>query len=196
MNQLAVLCLGNGSVDILTYLPSFPINGEKITIKDLTRVIGGSATNVAANLSKLAVKTSLMARLGDDPNSHEFIRLIKEKGIDVSLLQIDKELEMGTTIILIDEKGESTKLGYRGANRKLSVPDEFDLSAFSYVHCASIDSKLANEIVENANEKNIACSLDIGSTMIREQPDVLTEICQKFDMIFLNRFAFSLNISI
>jgi sugar/nucleoside kinase (ribokinase family) len=26
--------------------------------------------------------------------------------------------------------------------------------------------------------------------MIREQPDVLTEICQKFDMIFLNRFAF------
>ncbi|MCG3217852.1 MAG: carbohydrate kinase family protein [Candidatus Heimdallarchaeota archaeon] len=190
MNQSAVLCLGNGSVDILTYLPSFPINGEKTIIKNLTRVIGGSATNVAANLSKLSVKTSLMARIGEDPNSNEFIRLIKERGIYVNLLQIDKDLEMGTTIILIAEKGESTKLGYRGANKKLSVPEEIDLSSFSYIHCASIDSKIANEIVEKAKKRNITCSLDIGSTMIREQPDVLIDICQKFDLVFLNRFAF------
>ncbi|MHA1910695.1 MAG: carbohydrate kinase family protein [Candidatus Kariarchaeaceae archaeon] len=190
MNQSAVLCLGNGSVDILTYLPSFPINGEKVPIKNLTRVIGGSATNVAVNLSKLSVKTSLIARIGEDPNSQEFIRSIKERGIKVNLLQIDKDLEMGTTIILIDEKGESTKLGYRGANRKLSVPEKLDLSSFSYIHCASIDSSLANEVVEKAKERKITCSLDIGSTMIREKPDVLISTCQKFDLIFLNRFAF------
>jgi sugar/nucleoside kinase (ribokinase family) len=190
MKQSAVLCLGNGSVDILTYLPFFPINGEKVTINNLTRVIGGSATNVAANLSKLSIKTSLMARVGEDPNSREFIRLIKKRGIDVNLLQVDKGLDMGTTIILIDEKGESTKLGYRGANRKLSIPEELDLSSFSYVHCASIDSQLANEIAQKAKKSNTTCSLDIGSTMIREEPDVLIEICKKFDLIFLNRFAF------
>mgnify|MGYP001099176082 CR=1 FL=1 len=71
---------------IFTDLPHMPRLGQEIFAKDLTITVGGSAI-VAVGLHRLGAKVGLIADLGNDPMSQLMADLLKDSGLDLSLVR-------------------------------------------------------------------------------------------------------------
>lgn len=96
---------------------------EKIPVAEFRTSLGGNSANVAAGMARLGLSVSVYSEIGDDANGTRFIKELKERGVDTSLLAQSKgETDIHTIIIY---KGERTILSYhRPKNYKLQNWDE------------------------------------------------------------------------
>ncbi|MBU0650101.1 carbohydrate kinase family protein [Patescibacteria group bacterium] len=91
---------------------------EKIPVSEFRTSLGGNSANVAAGMAQLGLKVSVYAEIGNDENGQRFVRELKERGVDNSLLvQNNCETDVHSIIIY---KGERTILSYhRPKNYKI-----------------------------------------------------------------------------
>lgn len=89
--------------------------GAKIDVDNMLFETGGGATNAAVTFSRFGLQTACVARTGADLGGRELISCLAEEGIDVSLIQTDKHLRTGYSIILVAGSGFRSILVYRGA---------------------------------------------------------------------------------
>ena len=57
--------------------------------------LGGAPANVAWHLAMIGADVALISRVGDDARGHEAIARLKARGVDTSLVQIDRERATG-----------------------------------------------------------------------------------------------------
>ena len=67
--------------------------------------LGGSPANVAWHLAMLGSPVALATRVGDDADGRAAVQLLAQRGVDVSLVQIDPERATGE-VVVTDEQGE------------------------------------------------------------------------------------------
>lgn len=93
-----VLCIGNAHVDIFLTIPDaspyFHTNekdceicirwDQKILVDASDFLLGGGASNVAVGLSRLGLKTTLVAEIGDDELSRDIITKLALENVDTS----------------------------------------------------------------------------------------------------------------
>ena len=88
--------------------------GEKVEIRQRLVSSGGGGSNVAAGLSRLGLKTALVARLGNDCFGQQVLaELKKEKNLDCRYLVIKPEAT-DQSVILVGPTGDRTILVFRG----------------------------------------------------------------------------------
>jgi len=85
---------------------------DKVPVKELTFSVGGNAANVVAGASRLGLKVSFLATMGDDKTGKEILEEFEKEGVDVSHVEIDKGSRSNYSVI-ISYKSERTILGYR-----------------------------------------------------------------------------------
>jgi len=89
MNLPKVICFGEVLWDLL---PS-------------GKVAGGAPMNVAFHLNNFGYPTSLISRIGHDPNGWELMKFLKEKGIDTDLVQSDNFYPTSTVKVTLGALG-------------------------------------------------------------------------------------------
>lgn len=96
---------------------------EKIPVSEFKTSLGGNSANVAAGMAKLGLDISVYSEIGNDANGNRFVRELKERGVDNSLLvQNEGETDIHSIIIY---KGERTILSYhRPKNYKIQDWEE------------------------------------------------------------------------
>lgn len=83
---------------------------EKIPVAEFKTSLGGNSANVAAGMAKLGLNVSVYSEIGNDSNGDRFVRELKERGVDNSLLvQNSGETDIHSIVIY---KGERTILSY------------------------------------------------------------------------------------
>lgn len=83
---------------------------EKIPVSQFSTSLGGNSANVAVGMAKLGLNVAVYSEIGDDANGNRFVRELKERGVDTSLLvQNHGETDIHSIIIY---KGERTILSY------------------------------------------------------------------------------------
>lgn len=75
---------------------------------DIRISVGGSARNVAENLSRLGVPTTLLTALGKDGSGRRILSQAQESGIDVERVIVTDEFHTAAYMTIHDEKGETT----------------------------------------------------------------------------------------
>jgi len=71
---------------------------------DLARVIyGGDASNVALAAARLGLRVGFAGAVGPDPYGRGFLRLWQERGVDLSLTQVDESRFTGLYVIAFEE---------------------------------------------------------------------------------------------
>lgn len=196
--ELDVLTVGNGLIDAFLSLHDanehihldrekneFRIKaGEKIQLDSCVFELGGNACNVAVGLSRLGLRTGLMAEIGDDEFSEKIInRLIKER-VETSLIQ---------------RKGQSSfaiGLNYQG-ERTLFVEHVEREHAFSFsgfttqvVYLTSIGKKwhhVYQAARDYVRERHVLFALNPGTTQLREGAGFLRELLPMTDVLFINK---------
>jgi fructokinase len=68
-------------------------------------LLGGAPANVAWHLAMLGSPIALATRVGDDDDGRDAVTLLAERGVDVSLVQVDPERATGEVEVTMDGVG-------------------------------------------------------------------------------------------
>ncbi len=155
--------VGDVFVDLITApLDDFPERDRQKIIGGLYPSTGGCAANFSLALSRLGLKTRLIARVGDDA----FTKFVKESlsGVDLKLKVGGKT---GLTYAVAFRDGKRSFITYLGANASFCVRDvDFDLIEGRYLHVASFFLQGLKEdtvkLMDCAHDKGMFASFDTG----------------------------------
>lgn len=104
----------------ITHLPAA---GELVLADQLVLTIGGCAANVAVGLVKLGVPARVAGCVGGDVFGRVVSDMLRERGVDVSALQVRPTLDTSQTLI-INVKGQDRRFVHTfGANSEFSAND-------------------------------------------------------------------------
>ena len=89
------------------------------------KVLGGAPMNVAIRLQTIGAASKIISKIGCDELSIELINIIRQSGVDLSLIQRDDNLHTGEVIVKLDEKGTATyDIVYPSAWDKIEITVE------------------------------------------------------------------------
>lgn len=116
-----ILVLGNADMDITMSCTRIPEQGETVTDNGgVTVNPSGRGASCAIAMARMDAKTVYCARVGDDGYGKRLARLCSESRVDLSHLEIDRELRTGVSLTMQEENGESRNIYFMGANANLS----------------------------------------------------------------------------
>jgi ribokinase len=187
-----ICAIGNINIDWICTLSHLPQPDEKLNIHSLSIFPGGSAANFAVGLARLGSEVRLFGHIGSDSRGREALQSLRDEQVDTSLAIHEKDLATGLVIILVDKKGQTMKLRFRGANTQLS-PDDITpklLEDIDITYAASVSIPLANQIAAVSNQMGIYSAIDVGEELTIQPLDKVREMICSFSIVFMNQFVF------
>lgn len=158
----------------------------KIPITCSFQALGGNGANVSAGVTKLGLKTSIIASLGEDANANIVREQLAKWGVNTDMISTDKNAQTRYSVVL-NFQGERTILSYH-EKRKYVWPKEMPATDWIYYTSLSEGFETLHEkILDFAGKhRNIKLAFNPGSYQLKKgMPEVL-ETIQKTDLLILN----------
>jgi fructokinase len=147
-NKTGVITLGEALIDFT------PLDKENL---DFRKNPGGAPANVAVALSRLGVKTTMIAKVGDDVLGRFLQQKLQSENVNVDNFILTEEAKTAITFVTLTESGERSFDFYiePSADRFLreSEIDQTIFTANKIYHFGSIS--LINEPARSATKKGI-----------------------------------------
>lgn len=182
--QFEVVGLGGCNLDFIQKVPRFIMPDDEVEIKELTLSIGGSASNFTVGVSRLNVKTGIIARIGDDYFGRLAVEEFKKEGVDTKRLVMEDE-KTGMSFITVDPEGERSMYTFIGANEKFSLKKE-DIEyirASKILHITQMYKNVVNKASKHAN----FLSFNPGAILSSFGYSKLEKIIRRTDILFINK---------
>lgn len=126
-----VIVIGGANVDIKGHVSGAFIGGTS-NPGDVNVSVGGVGRNIAENLARLGVETSLLTVLGNDANGQMVRETCATAGIDLSLT-LTGPASTGTYLVILDRRGELQS----------AVNDMRNIEWLKPAHLAAVTDRLA-----------------------------------------------------
>ena len=167
--------------------------GEEVTIKQITRVSGGTGGNVAVAAARIlgAKEVAMIGALGEDDIARQQIITLNAEGVITEGVNQIPEEESGQAYILVDQKGQNIIASRLGANARLSLEHLYKPQIKSYLqHCRSIvltdpPLEVAIELLNLAKQRGIPVLWDPG-ILISPESGALLPLVKQANILFLN----------
>ncbi len=166
--------------------------GAKIRSDEVYFNFGGGACNSAATFAKLGLKTAVKCRVGKDDNGEYIMSNLKSRGINISLVQIDKTEKTGLSLVIVnkrEEKGDRVIFVYKGASASLEI-DSGNLVNTKWIYLTSLAGdwvknlkKIKRAVVEN----NIKLAWNPGATQISAGKKELEKFLAITEIFIVNK---------
>lgn len=119
-----VLCIGLAVMDITAR----PVSKEdewqeKQSIEEIGIQLGGDAVNQGVFLQRLGMDCGLNICVGADSTGEMLKGALRQKGVDTSMVRVRESGRTGTSMILVDRKGERRIFSATGVERELRMED-------------------------------------------------------------------------
>ncbi|MDI6643729.1 MAG: carbohydrate kinase family protein [Methanobacteriaceae archaeon] len=179
-----IIGLGTCNADFILKIPRFVCGDDEVEVEQFFSSLGGSASNFCVALSRLNVKTGIMARIGDDELGKWALDKFKEEGVDIERL-VSVEGSTGMTFIAVDPSGERSIYSFTGANKQFKVSDD-DINYIKkskILHISGIYCEVADEASKHSNQ----ISLNPGTLLSAYGIDKLLNIIKRTKFLFLNK---------
>lgn len=120
-----ILVCGAINWDTTLFVERFPNPGEEVRATKVISVPGGKAANTAVAGAKIlgTNNVGVIGMLGADSLAENQIKILKNEGIDTSLIFRHEEMLSGQAYVIVDRKGENVILTYQAANLAI-MPEE------------------------------------------------------------------------
>jgi ribokinase len=194
-----VACIGSSLVDIFLHIHNASnycsvdesgqklcvAFGEKIPLENTQIALGGNACNVAVGLSRLGVRSSLIAEIGTDEFSERIVHTLEQEQVDMThMLRVNGKTSTGFGIQFKNE-------------RTLFVEHIPRAHAFSFddihtpwIYLTSVGTEwhhVYRDITNLVTQKQWRVALNPGTPQLEEGLSVLTPVLAKTEIVFLNK---------
>jgi 5-dehydro-2-deoxygluconokinase len=119
--SLDVICLGRIAVDLYAQ----QIGARLEDVSSFSKYLGGSSANIAFGCARLGLKSSMLARVGNDHMGRFLTETLEREGCDVSHLRIDRERLTGLVLLGLEDRDTFPLVFYRENCADMAV-DESD----------------------------------------------------------------------
>ena len=153
--------------------------------------IGGAPLNVALRIQSFDIQTNIISRVGDDDDGKKSLDHIKEKGIDISTIQVDKNHKTGCVNVTLDSKGSASyEIEYPVAWDKIEISEKIieivrssDAFIFGSLVCRDdVSKQTILKLLQYANLK----VFDVNLRPPFYSMELLIELMNKADFIKCN----------
>ena len=122
-----ILVFGSINLDLVVEVEHLPRPGETVLGPGYRKVAGGKGANQALAARRTGAEVALAGAVGTDEFAGVALALLREDGVDLSLLRTDPDTPTGCAFICVDRRGENLIAVASGANRlarAAQVPDD------------------------------------------------------------------------
>jgi len=188
-----VAVIGAINWDINMFVNRFARVGEEVPVKQIARVPGGKAANVAVASARILGpgKVALLGALGRDEIGKRQIEILSGEGVDTSGIKLSHTAESGQAYILIDSVGRNYINTLFGANLEISPADLSSTERLSIIRATRVvvimDPPLATaeKMAELAREEGATVVWDAG-VRATQKLEVLSKTLASTDYFVLN----------
>jgi ribokinase len=138
--MVSVITCGAINSDIKLFVNRFPKIGEEVPVKQIGRVPGGKAANVAVAAARVSDpnEIAIFGGVGNDEIGREQISLLQEESVFTDGIKIINNIESGQAYIVIDKDGQNVIHTYFGANNEIKPQDLVEPERISLIIEAKI----------------------------------------------------------
>jgi sugar/nucleoside kinase (ribokinase family) len=167
---------------------------RKLNIENVEFHPGGSAANIASNSAMLGLNSMYLGILGDDFSARICMDDMKERGVDLSNVELTEKDKTAFSVILRTDWGKDRSiLAYKGANNLITpekVKEEYfdDIKAFAWTSltkenaCKSID-----KAITFTKERDGTVYAAPSMSIIKNNPKWAKILISNSDVISLNK---------
>jgi ribokinase len=191
--MVSLVVCGAINWDISCFVERLPVPGEKVIIKHITRVSGGTGGNVAVAAARIlgAKEAALIGALGKDDIARQQIAILEDEGvITEGVHQIAGE-ESGQAYILVDQAGENVIANHLGANARLGLKHlkkaelKQQLQECRGIVLTDPPLEVVVELIHLAKRRDIPVLWDPG-ILIDQDRKALQSLAKEAEVLFLN----------
>jgi len=185
--QPDIVTVGHCVYDIRNYVQEFPDPDATAVMRMHPKVgTGGSATNVAHNLSKLGFSTGVITNVGNDRHGKFLLSDMEKSGIDTSQVRIFRGAS-GLSVIIIDANAEVRVIEDLGvADRRRAIDPDYIRRA-KFLHMSGCSLSLLESASKIAHSAGIPISFDPGRAASRLGERKLSSILKRCEYLIINR---------
>ncbi len=188
-----VALVGDINVDVLLPVERYPHLGDDAPAHGVLLRPGGTVANTGVVLAKLGVAVHMTSCVGRDPWAELALEALAGVGMDLSGVRRTHRAGTGFVAIPVTPDGERTMFSYRGANALLR-PEDISPQALEparilhmsgYNFMASTQREASLHALEQARQRGLPLSLDVGLEPARSIPDTVQELLDQACIVSL-----------
>ena len=142
-SEKSILVVGSMNMDMVVKAARIPRVGETVLGGVFNQYEGGKGANQAVAAKTLYADTFFCAGVGDDSIGRGYLKYLKAKELDVSLVKVFEGSHSGVALITVGKEGHNIITVAPGANLLLSVEDMKSIDFKRFSHAAF---QLENEL--------------------------------------------------
>jgi len=161
-------------------------HGEKIPVDKTFFSVGGNAANLAIGISRLGLKSTIAAEIGDDEFSLKILNTFANENVDRGFLKQDHERESSFSVA-ITYKEDRTLF-----SEHIDRPHEFNYehADTKWVYLTSLGNEWTNAYQKAINyslENQAQLAFNPGTLQLREKSTVIENALQATSVLFVNK---------
>jgi len=164
-----ILVVGDLNADlILTGLSGHPRYGREVLVSGCSLTLGGSAAIFSCGLARLGRDVKFLGKVGADGTGDFVLRLMRERGVDVSGVRRDRKVGTGIAVAFT-ETGDRALVSYLGTVASTEPKDvpAGNLRRFTHLHVTSPFLQLGltghfAPLLRKAKKAGLTTSIDPG----------------------------------
>lgn len=163
---MVIATLGDINIDTVIDVDDMPRRGGEVFSTRRQEMLGGSAVNTAAVLTRLGLRSTVMGAVGDDDAGRRALTQLRSVGVGTDLTSRSQTHPTAMNTILVTPDRERTMIATRGANVVYTAPpdwheiiDWLHVSGYAFMEGDQQESAMA--VLESANRRGIPTSLDV-----------------------------------
>ncbi len=185
--QPRIVTVGHIVYDIRNYIEAFPEPDHTALMRMIPKVSGGgSAANVAVNLSKLGFSSGVVGNVGNDRHGKFLLSDLRDFGVDISQVKVFRGMT-GLSVILIDAQGEVRVIEHLGVADRHRAIDLDYIRGSSFLHLSGCALHLLDSASKMASQVGIPISFDPGRAASRLGERALSPILERAEYLIINR---------
>ena len=192
MPSIDVLCIGDLDVDMFVSVLEIPGFDQKVAGRNHGQKAGGMSANCAVAVSRLGLKSRLIAAVGSDQAGDFAIESLTRDAVDLQYLARRADEQTFLCLVLLSPAGEKSliKLETPAYLPRVTdlVPEAFD--GVRHLHVTYGSPELSLAALRMASERGLSTSLDLEPPDIARNPDLLSTVLPLIDTLFLNKEAY------
>lgn len=160
--------------------------GEKIPVDSFKLSLGGIACNVSVGLSRMGLKSTLLAEIGDDELSEKIVNDLKKENVNTNLLLKTKG-ETASLAVGINFQGERT-LFVGHVKRKHNF--NLDGASTHWLYLGGLGQEWEEpykKVLDYVQKNKLRLAFTPGSSQLEELKDTVFAVLKKSEILLVNK---------